>query len=391
MLKNFYLALKECNFVLIDRLMKQLLFAAFIVSNMVCYGIMSVPVGDTISVWQDSIIRSNLRLHTHKPKELKYIKAIAERYTVLHIVDSAIRYWHLMTLIDANSDTAYYYRAKLLHEHWAIDSATDAIQHALAIQPQCMEYLSLYAHLCFESKKDSQCLTTCDQLLSIDTMNVDALLLSGIELSHAQQYDMAIERLNRCIFVTPNTTALLYRAELLVIKGEYKAALADYTAIHADTIANVEVLNDIGICYYRVSEYSRAIALFQRALMLEYLSPQCYYNKGLSYYGLQDFDTASLAIKATPILWDSSSTTPKQERFLDAMYCLALCYKKTGNLETAKKHFLLLQKDGYSKELSQEIKHIEYALRIAHYWYYCLLLLLLVMGMIVAVYKMVKK
>ena len=392
MLKNLYLASKESNLFLIERFVKELLLTFGVVSTMAGYGAMALPVADSVLVVQDSIILANLKLHTKKPKEIKYIKTIAERYTALLMADSAMVFWREATAIDANDDTAYYYQAKLLQDLGHPNSATDAIQHALAIQPLRVEYLSLYAHLCFEAKKDSQCLNACEQMLGIDSMNGDALLLSGIVLSHAQRYDVALERLNRCIQLAPNTTdALVYRADILVIMGQYTTALTDYIMAHAETIANADVLNNMGICYYQASDYRQAIALFQRALVLNHLHPQSYFNKGLAYYQLQNFDTAQLAMKAAAGLWDSSGAAPKHERFLDAMYCLAMCYKKTGDLEVAKKHFELLQKEGYAKDLSQEIKNIEYAFFIAHNWYYFVLLFLLIIGMIVAGLKMMRR
>jgi hypothetical protein len=76
---------------------------------------------------------------------------------------------------------------------------------------------------------------------------------------------------------------------------------------------------------------------------------------------------------------------------LDARYYLGLCYKKTGDLPAARQQFVWLQKEKYPIDLTSEIRYIDFALFISQNWYYFILLLLLVIGLLIAIYKIVRR
>jgi hypothetical protein len=68
-----------------------------------------------------------------------------------------------------------------------------------------------------------------------------------------------------------------------------------------------------------------------------------------------------------------------------------MCYKKIGDLSAARSHFELLQKEKYPVDLSSEIRYIDYALFISRNWYYFLLLFFLTMGLIIGLFKVLKR
>ncbi len=345
---------------------------------------------DTAAI--DSVIQVNLKQYAKHPKQATYLSTLAESYNQKKNVDSALLFYRMLSDLDPNNDSLYSKQADLLLQKGATDSAADMIEHALAIKPQYVPYLSSYATILYKSHKEDSAATVCEQILSLNPSNTQALLLAAVVYSRARKYDNALEYLDRCLRVTPSATeALLRRADIYVIQKRYNAALTDYTAARADESANADIFNNMGICYYQSGDYSRAIQYFKKALFIDHLHPQSSYNKGLSYYHLQHFDTASVDLKSAATVWDTCSTDTCHAYFQDAMYCLGVCYKKVGDLETAKKHFQLLQKEGYHKDLSNEIKRIDSALFIAQYWYYFVLLTLLVIGLVIALYKWIRK
>ena len=340
----------------------------------------------------NAALQANLRQHARHPKQTIYIHQIADLYTQQDNADSALYFWQLLAELEPNNDSCYYMASTFLLAKGETNSASDMIQHALAIKPQAVPYLNTYAGILYKQQKEDSAATVCEQILSITPSHVDALLLSGIIYSHQRKYDNALEKFDRCLQVAPNNTeALLRRADIYVALNKYNAALTDYTAARADETSNADIYNNIGICYYQSGDYHKAIDYFKKALFVDHLHPQSYFNKGLSYYHLQHFDAATIDLKKAGAIWDTCYSDTCHAYFQDAMYYLGVCYKKVGDLETAKKHFLLLQKEGYHKDLSGDIKRIDYALFIAQYWYYFILLGVLGIALIIALYKWIRK
>jgi tetratricopeptide (TPR) repeat protein len=114
------------------------------------------------------------------------------------------------------------------------------------------------------------------------------------------------------------------------------------------------VINNIGICYYQSGSYQKSIVFFKKAIVLNATNPESKFNMGITYYKLNDFDTASLDIKTASAIWDTCYGDSCHGYFLDAIYYLGMCYKKAGELSAAKKHFELLQKEGYPRDLTPE-------------------------------------
>jgi hypothetical protein len=96
-------------------------------------------------------------------------------------------------------------------------------------------------------------------------------------------------------------------------------------------------------------------------------------------------------MKSASIIWDSCQTDTCHSDFLDAIYYLGLCYKKTGNLPGAKKNFELLQKEGYKQDLTTELRNINYSLFISRNWYYIVAVIILFIGLLVALVKVLRR
>jgi tetratricopeptide (TPR) repeat protein len=327
--------------------------------------------------------------HYKKPANPIFIRQLAEAYTATDQTDSALAYWSMLATLKGNDDTILFTEAQLYYAQKSFDTAATLVTNAIGIQPDDMSYQQLLAVIDYQLHKTDSALSICDKILSTSSDDVNSLMLSGLILRDQKQNDAAFERFDRCVKADPsNTEALIYRADEYVLLKKYNDALRDYSAARADLSENADILNNIGICYYQSGEYQKAIGFFKKAIAINSHLPQGYFNKGLSYYHLNHIDTASIDIKTASILWDSCHTDSCRAYFLDAMYYLGICYKKTGDLPAARACFEFLQKEKYAKDLTMEIKLIDYSLFISCNWYYFILLLCLTIGLIVVLVKM---
>ena len=344
------------------------------------------------SMQREAAITELSAKHFKKPTNTLFIKMLAEAFSAKKEVDSAITYWLLLGSIQPSNDTAFYALARLFYNTNNLDSASQMIQKSANLKPDRIDYIELEAQIDYRMQKADDALQLCDKILALSPTDVNALLLSGIILRDQKKNDAAMERFQNCLKVDPaNTEALVYRAEQYLLAKKYTDALRDYSAARADLSINPDILNNIGICHYQSSAFQQAIVFFKKAISLDRLHPQSYFNEGLSYYHLNDIDTASARIKTASAIWDTCHADTCHTCYLDAIYYLGLCYKKIGDLPAAKTQFELLQKEKYSKDLSSNIKLIDYSLFISRNWYYILAVLILTILLILATVKVVRK
>ena len=344
------------------------------------------------AVQRDAAISELSAKHFKKPGNPLFIRQLAEAYSAKNESDSAICYWNLLVNIQPQNDTAFYSLSELYYNADHQDSALQMIEKAVALQPERADYISLQAITLYKLQKPDAAQTLCEKILAQSPSDVNALLLSGIILRDQAKNDAAMERFEKCLKVEPsNTEALVYHAELYLQAGKYNEALKDYTAARADLSANADILNNIGICHFKSGAYQEAIIFFRKAIAIDQRHPQSYFNEGLAYLHLNDLDTASRDIKTASALWDTSKADTCHSCFLDAIYYLGMCYKKTGDLPAARKCFESLQKENYSQDLSNEIRMIDLSLFISKNWYYIAAVLILFILLMMAIIKVIRK
>jgi tetratricopeptide (TPR) repeat protein len=344
------------------------------------------------AVQRDAAIAELSAKHFKKPANPLLIRQLAEAYTAKNESDSAISYWSLLANIETQNDTAFYTLAELYCNANSLDSALSMIEKAVALQPARTDYISLQAITLYKLQKTDAAQALCEKILTQSPSDVNALLLSGIILRDQKKNEAAMERFEKCLKADPaNTEALVYRAELYLQADKYNEALKDYIAARADLSANADILNNMGICHYKSGAYQEAINFFRKAIAVDRHHPQSYFNEGLAYIHLNDLDTASRDIKTASALWDTSKVDTCHSCFLDAIYYLGMCYKKTGDLPAARKCFESLQKENYSQDLSNEIRMIDVALFISRNWYYIAAVLILFILLMIAIIKVIRK
>jgi tetratricopeptide (TPR) repeat protein len=340
----------------------------------------------------DSIIHKTYLKYQKYPANPQIVKQLAELYAAKSETDSAVAYWRKVTDLQPQNDTAYYRQARLLYDAQQYDSSLTASQRALTLSPDKLDYLSLSAITAYHLHLEDKALAQSTRVLSISPQNINALLLCGIVLRNQHHYDDALIQFDNCLKSDPaNTEGLLRRAEIYVLLKKYNDALRDYSAARADLSTNADIINNMGICYYQSGSYQQAITFFRKAIFINSRHPQGNFNSAIAHYNLHDFDSAAIDMKSASIIWDSCQTDTCHSDFLDAIYYLGLCYKKTGNLPGAKKNFELLQKEGYKQDLTTELRNINYSLFISRNWYYIVAVIILFIGLLVALVKVLRR
>jgi tetratricopeptide (TPR) repeat protein len=336
------------------------------------------------SVQRDSAIHDLRLKHLKQPANRAYIRQLAEAYTAKNKIDSALIFWNFLSALQPRNDSIFFIQAQLYYDMDRLDKAAQKTQKAHALRParhlyQDMEALIYYRHVKFDTA-----LSICNNVLDRSPDDGNALLLKGIILRDQGKHDSAMVQFNKCLKANPaNTEALIYRADEYVLLKKYNDALRDYTAARADLSTSADVLNNIGICYYQSGEYRRAIDFFKKATAINRFHPQSFFNQGLSYYHLGKPDTAFADIKAASDIWDDCFLDSCRTYSQDAAYYLGMCYKKTGDLRAARRIFVILRYEKYHKDLTSEIRLIDFAFFLSRYWYYIVLLVCLEIGLVI--------
>jgi len=96
---------------------------------------------------------------------------------------------------------------------------------------------------------------------------LDALLAEGVEALERRDFDAAITRFTRLVEATPEwAEAWNKRATARYLAGDYAGAVADCEATLARKPHHFGALAGQGLCHLQLEQYSRAAALFRRAL-----------------------------------------------------------------------------------------------------------------------------
>ncbi len=344
------------------------------------------------SVERDAAIRDLKVKHLKQPANRTFIRQLAEAYTAKNKIDSALIFWNLLSTQLPRNDSLLFIQAQLYYDINRLDKASNKIKKALSLKPENQIYSDMVALIYYRHMKFDTARSVCNDILAKYPDDVNAMMLLGIMLRDEGKHDSAIEQFNKCIKAAPaNTEALTYRADEYILQNKYNDALRDYSAARADLSTSADVLNNIGICYYQSGEYQRAIDFFKRSSAINRYHPQSYFNQGLSYFHLNKTDTAFADIKVAESLWDDCLLDSCRVYSMDATYYLGMCYKKTGDLKAAKRIFVILQFEKYHKDLTPEIRIINFAFFISRNWYYILLLLGLEIALVVVLGNALKR
>ncbi|MBP7056270.1 MAG: tetratricopeptide repeat protein [Candidatus Omnitrophica bacterium] len=135
-----------------------------------------------------------------------------------------------------------------------------------------------------------------DYNMAIELGSKDALVYSnrGVEYLRLNQYSKALMDLTKAIELDPNfAPSYVNRGILNMGSGQYYDAIADFTkAIELDPKDAPRAYSNRGEIYRRLGQEYSAISDFNRSIELDPKYGTPYYNRGLTYFSLRQYDKA---------------------------------------------------------------------------------------------------
>ena len=143
---------------------------------------------------------------------------------------------------------------------------------------------------------------------------------------------------------TPNIDPQLQRGLEFFGRGEYGAASRVFTQAAENGVAKPQLFNNLGLCYYRLSELEEATRNFKKALDLDPDYARAHFNMGLVRQRLGD-DSEALRAFGRAIEFDPN--------YAKAHYRLGSTLVRLGRPEEAEKHWKFLLKRSTDNEILQ--------------------------------------
>jgi tetratricopeptide (TPR) repeat protein len=165
--------------------------------------------------------------------------------------------------------------------------------------------------------------------LSVATVLLGIAWFGGVRAVVAQTADQAIGGPKPKGTVKPDTT--LSEARRLSEQGKFDEAIAQLEATAAKQPELKGLAHELGIAYYRKSDYLKAVASFKKALEEDPGDNEAVQLMGLSYY------LAGRPAEAIGPLEKVQTWYPSTN--VDAAYILGICYIQTKDYESARKAF----------------------------------------------------
>jgi tetratricopeptide (TPR) repeat protein len=115
----------------------------------------------------------------------------------------------------------------------------------------------------------------------------------GYALIQSQEYDNAIDTLNKSIEFSPKSPlSYYYRGYAYLKKEDYHRAISDFEkSISLDPNLS-DAYAGLALAQVELKDYEGAVGAATKAIMLNPKDASSYYNRGVAYYNLKDYEKA---------------------------------------------------------------------------------------------------
>lgn len=154
------------------------------------------------------------------------------------------------------------------------------------------------------------------------TLTSAQLVEKGRSFAAAKNYSAAVEQYTLALGVDPNNgLAFFYRGVANDALNKLEAAISDHTSAIRIGTSVKEAYSNRAVCYIRQMNYNAAVADLNTSISLAGGTGtwSSHYNRGLSYFGLNDM---------TKALWDVSKAIELNPKWADAFTLRAKIYCK---------------------------------------------------------------
>lgn len=152
-------------------------------------------------------------------------------------------------------------------------------------------YVNL-ATIHFYLKNDERATTLVQRSLLLDRHNADALNLNALLLARKDNFEKALENINKALGTNPNPYFYNNRGYFYLMLGKMEKGLEDISYSMVMDDRNPWVYRNKGIYYFLTEDYNNAEKMFLKCIELDPHIELSHYYLGLVYNALRDTDRA---------------------------------------------------------------------------------------------------
>ena len=162
-------------------------------------------------------------------------------------------------------------------------------------------------------------------MINCDSKNKDAIYKVALCYAYTDKFFQALIAFKRAHIIEPENLLIMYQIGVTYMELKiYDQAILYFNNNQTDSDSQFMM----GICYYQLKDYNRAIDYFLLYLNKEKNNSQLYYYIGLCYYFLEDYQKSAKNLKIS-LKTDESN--------IDALSKLGITYIKLNKKREAQK------------------------------------------------------
>ncbi len=163
----------------------------------------------------------------------------------------------------------------------------------------------------FDQKRFEEACVHYDEAARLDPQHMAALCNKGLCLRNLGKRDEALAAYRAALDIQPNDEVTLQNMVVLLLDGDPGELLEPLQRLSAMKPEDVDVNAELAKVLYRTERYKEGIAAFKRLIDLDPGFADDYYNLGLCYFNLEQYDNA-LTTWLTALAYDRKNPSVRK-------------------------------------------------------------------------------
>jgi len=203
----------------------------------------------------------------------------------------AIAYFKKATEDDPNNAEAFYYLGICYRETGATN-AVYAFQTAIKINPDYAEAHCQLGITYVGLNMQAEAIKSLRESVRIDPDNDEAILNLGIAYFNKKDFRTAVKLLERAVDIYPSAKAYFFKGSCHYRMGQFGRAIQSFkNSIEMDS-ENIEPYILLAASYASEEDWTRGIAIMNKAMILDPQRPEVHFYLGVLHLGNDDLDSA---------------------------------------------------------------------------------------------------
>ena len=205
------------------------------------------------------------------------------------------------------------------------EKAIKAYENILNLYSDNIDSMLQLGNIFFEKGDYYNAIDYYNQVINCDNKNKDAIYKVALCYAYTDKFFQALIAFKRAHIIEPENLLIMYQIGVTYMELKiYDQAILYFNNNQTDSDSQFMM----GICYYQLKDYNRAIDYFLLYLNKEKNNSQLYYYIGLCYYFLEDYQKSAKNLKIS-LKTDESN--------IDALSKLGITYIKLNKKREAQK------------------------------------------------------